>query len=71
MRSLWNFLSDPGLHILGIVLLLAYLTFGGRASSMQVWAESPLAFCQTCHVHHIPDEPCDCQRPRKVAHVRP
>jgi hypothetical protein len=69
MRPLCNFLSDPTLHLLAIALFLIYLTFGGGLRWRDSFAESPLPICKVCHTHFLPDRPCECHLPKKIARV--
>ncbi len=67
MRSLGNLLSDPTLHLLMIALFLIYLAFGNSQRARDGFAESPLPVCKTCHIHFLPDRPCDCRTPGRFA----
>ena len=71
MRALWNNLSDPCLHLLGIALLLVYLALGNGHRSDESVARSPLDFCKTCRTHFMPGKACACQLPGRMAHALP
>ena len=71
MRYVRNCLGDPSLHLLGIALILIYLAFGEGSRFPDHRADEPLAFCRKCHVHHLPNKPCDCGLHRKIANARP
>ena len=60
MRNIGNFLADPGLHLLGIALLVIYLTFGGSGWLKGSAAEAPLPVCSSCNVRYLPDRTCSC-----------
>ena len=71
MRTIGNCLSDPTLHLLSIVLLLAFLTFGGGLWSQECPAETPLAYCKTCHLHFMPGKTCGCPAYLRFANSTP
>jgi hypothetical protein len=60
MRSLWNSLGDPGLHLLAIALIVIYLAFSRGSSSAEERAVSPLPYCESCRLHFMPGGPCGC-----------
>ena len=51
MRRVWSFLSDPGLHLLMIVLALIVLAIGSTGPP-EPGEESPLVACSKCGAHH-------------------
>ena len=59
MSIVRNCVSDPGLHLLAIVILLGYLAQGGWTSD-DVRPASKLVVCATCQRHHYPERPCAC-----------
>jgi hypothetical protein len=59
MKRFWSCLGDPSLHMIGVAVLLVYLSLGlGR--SREPGADSRLVYCSTCRVHHYPESPCRC-----------
>ncbi len=70
MRSLWNYLGDPGLHLLAIALVLVYLAFGVSRSEDTV-GEAPLPYCKACRFHYLPNKPCACRVGSGLAHALP
>jgi hypothetical protein len=46
---------------------LIYLAFGNSQRARDGFAESPLPVCKTCHIHFLPDRPCDCRTPGRFA----
>ena len=71
MRAIRDNLSDPGLHLLVIALILVYLAFGSRSWTDDDMASPPLAYCQRCHAHYLPGKGCVCRLPGKIAHAWP
>ena len=70
MRSFWNSLSDPGLHMLAIALVLVYLAFGASRWDDAVGV-APLPYCKACRFHYLPDKPCACRVGPGLAHASP
>ena len=69
MRSLWNSLGDPGLHLLVIALFLLYLAFGRGSSSAEERAISPLPYCESCRLHFMPGGSCSCDTMGRLVHA--
>jgi hypothetical protein len=67
MRSLWNNLGDPSLHLLVIALVVVYLAFGRGPRSEE--PEAPLPFCNACHSHYLPGDSCVCPPAGNFAHA--
>jgi hypothetical protein len=71
MRSVWNNLSDPSLHLLAIAVILVYLAFGQTPWSNAIRAEDPLPICKACRAHYLPGNLCECRPDLDFAHVLP
>jgi hypothetical protein len=71
MRSFWNCLGDPSLHLLTIAMIMVYLAFGRGSQSDDAWAASPLLSCKVCHGHYLPGKLCDCHSSGDIAHALP
>jgi hypothetical protein len=71
MRSLWNNLGDPTLHLLATALILLYLALGGGSWPGETAAEAPLPYCKSCHAHYLPGKTCDCRSTANLAHALP
>jgi hypothetical protein len=72
MKTVWNCLSDPSLHLLGIALLIVVAALGRpRPKDIELVAETPLAVCKKCHTHYFPFRPCRCDPSRDLAHAHP
>ncbi len=66
MRPIWNLLSDPTLHFLMIAGLLLFVALTSRGSR-DLYAESPLPICSSCKGHFLPNHPCECPTPARIA----
>jgi hypothetical protein len=71
MRSLWNFVSDPTLHLLAIALFLVYLTVAGGPRWRDSNGEAPLPSCKICHNHFMPGKLCECPLRKRFATAAP
>jgi hypothetical protein len=71
MRSIWNNLGDPALHLLVIALILVYLALGRTPWSNALRAEDPLPVCNVCHSHYLPGNICECPAVHDFAHASP
>ena len=70
MSIVRNCVSDPGLHVLAIVVLLIYLAQGASPTS-EPGASSKLVVCASCRRHHYPERPCACPSPWDFARTQP
>ena len=70
MRSVWNALSDPGLHVLAITMLLVFLALG-RGAPGSPRASSRLVKCESCHLYHYQESSCRPAKAEEIAHARP
>ncbi len=62
--------SDAGLHILAVVLLMIYLAQGIPASG-DLRGPSRLVNCPSCRANHFPERAHACQARWDVARVAP
>jgi hypothetical protein len=70
MRGVWNFLSDPSLHLLAIALVLIGLAIGSTGSK-EPTEESPVVFCTRCHAYHYSELVASCRGNPRIAQARP
>ena len=71
MRSLWNCVGDPSLHLLTIAMIVVCLAFGRDARPGDSRAESPLASCNACHGSYLPGTICECRHRPRIAQASP
>jgi hypothetical protein len=71
MRSFWNCLGDPSLHLLTVAMIVVYLAFSRGAQPGDSRAEAPLATCTACHGYYLPGKTCECRSAGHIAHALP